>query len=91
MSDDVKEEVVCYANKAFNKFGLSSDETAVYIEGFINRSYGSEYGHCNCVIVDQTVSDDTLVQQCSSQTYYDYICFALKGLKIGLHWKGKPY
>ena len=97
MPDDVKEEVVNYANKALNMFGLTSDEIAVHIEGLINRKYGT-YGHCGCVIVDQTVSDDTLVKQCSSRSGYHnsygqhyYLCFALKGLKIGLHWNGKPY
>ena len=95
----MKEEVVCYANKALNMFGLTNDEIAVHIEGLINRKYGT-YGHCGCVIVDQTVSDDTLVNQCSSRSGYHnshrqhyYLCFALKGLnlKIGLHWNGKPY
>ena len=97
-------KVLYYANEAFNKFGLTSDEIAVYIEGFVNRSYGNTYGHCNCVIVDQTVPDDTFVEQCSSRqlvssrqqfprynNYSYYLCFALKGLKIGLHWDGRRY
>ena len=99
MSDDVKEKVIYYTNEAFNKFGLTSDEIAVYIEGLINRSYRNARN--DCVIVDQTVPDDTLVKQCSSRSvhpynngyhhYQYYLCFALKGLKIGLHWNAKPY
>ena len=100
MSEGVKEDVVHYANEALNKFGLTSDEIAMHIEGLINRTYRDTYGHCDCVIVDQTVSDDTLIEQCSSRSAYTYpyrsyhayhLCFALKGLKIGVHWNGKPY
>ena len=95
MSDDVKTNVLCCANKALNKFGLTSDEIAMHIEGLINRTYRNEYGHCDCVIVDQTVSDDTLVKHCSSRSYNyyfsNYLCFALKGLKIGLNWDGKNH
>ena len=96
MCDDVKEKVVYYANKALNMFGLARDEIAVYIEGRINRSYLNtyRYGHYKCVIVDQTVSDDALVKQCSSRGgyYYSYhLCFALKGLKIDLYWDGRRY
>ena len=99
----MKEQVVHYANEALNKFGLTSDEIALHIKGLINRSYHNKYGHCDCVIVDQTVPDDTLVEllsKRSSQNAYTYLynychayylCFALKGLKIGLHWNGKPY
>ena len=86
----MKEDVIYYANKALNKFGLTRDEIAMHIEGLINRKYLILYGHCCCVIVDQTVPDDTLVKKCSS--YYSnqhYLCFALKGLKIGLHWIGQ--
>ena len=92
----MKEKVVHYANEALNKFGLTNDEIAVYIEGLVNRSYGYLYRLCGCVIVDHTVSDDTLAEQCSSRSGYNYscgqhcyLCFALKGLKIGLHWDGQ--
>ena len=98
MLDSVKTNVLCCANKALNMFGLTNDEIAVHIEGLINRSYGTTYGlygRCDCVIVDQTVPDDTLVNQCSSQNRYycnqHYLCFALKGLKIGLRWNGQNH
>ena len=99
MSDAVETNVLCYANKVLNMFGLTNDEIAVYIEGLINRSYRNARN--DCVIVDQTVPDDTLVKQCSSRSvhpynngyhhYQYYLCFALKGLKIGLHRNAKPY
>ena len=96
MSEDVKEDVFYYANKALNMFGLTTDEIVMHIEGLINRKYRDSYGHCDCVIADQTVSDDAFVKQCSSQSAYTsyhayYLCFALKGLKIGFSWNGKPY
>ena len=88
MTEDVEEKVVYYANKVLNNFALTSDEIAVYIEERINLKYNKTYGRCGCVVVDQTVSDDTLVEQCGYLGgYYHYcICFALKGLKIGVHW-----
>ena len=91
--DAVKEDAVYYANVALNMFGLTRDEIAVQIKGLIKRRYRNTYGHCDCVIVDQTVSDDTLVKKCSSQIRYycnqHYLCFALKGVKIGLLWNGQ--
>ena len=71
-------------------FGLATDEIAMYIEGLINRSYRASYGHCDCVIVDQTVSDDAFVKQ-QQNCYYYRLDFALRGLKIGLRWNGKRY
>ena len=98
MSEDVKKNAVYYANKALSMFGLTNDEICVYIEGFVNRSYSCiGLGRCDCVIVDQTVSDDTLVKKCSQRAFHCsygqhyYLCFALKGLKIGVYWNGKPY
>ena len=100
MSEVLKEDVIYYANEALNKFGLAPDEITVYIEGRINRSYLNtyRYGHYKCVIVDQTVSDDAFVNQCSYQSGYHYLydqhyylCFALKSLKIGLYWNERRY
>ena len=84
MSEDVEEDVVYYANKALNMFGLTNDEIAVYIRERINLNYNKTYGRCGCVVVDQTVPDDTLLERCSYYQYY--LCFALKGLKIAVYW-----
>ena len=88
VTKDVEEDVVYYANKALNMFGLTNGKIGVYIEGRINLNFRNIYGRCKSVIVDQTVPDYTLIQQCGGYRLYshDYLCFALKGLKIGVHW-----